>query len=367
MHGAARQVTDTTRKTAHRARHRAAAGMAIGAALAIPLRADVVWIREKPDAPPKRESNVTVTEDSEEQLKYSSGIVSATVPQDRVARVVYEGFPEEFQRAEEAEREGDGPRAAALYAKAAEKAGRDLLKVYAFLRAGEALLAAGRFDDARAAFEKCAAAGPGTRLAGIAGVRLAQCDVLAGDPAAAVAALDRLPRASLASEREAWRRYWKGRAQAALGQADAARLSFEDAARWAGAENAEARERAEARRVWSDVARQGPARAAEALEDLRRSVSHPAAQAELFALLAEQYLATAEAADRTPDKRQEALVLAAVNALRVVTTLDAYPEPTALAYDVAIRALSALKDKKADEIRQAARRRFGDSGWARKW
>ncbi len=339
------------------------AGLAAAAAAAVAaagtLRADVLWLRAKDGAGETKLSGVTVVEDGEALLKYTKGVVSDQIPAERVIRVIYENLPPEFAQGEEAAAM-DGAQAASLFVKAAEKSARTPVKVMALLRAGEALFDAGRFAEARERLDKCVAAGPGARLAAAANLRAAQCDFFEKQYDRARDTLKRLVL-NRATENEAWRRYWLGRVHAAQGDFDGARAQFEDASRTARNAYPRIFELAEVRLAWL-THRRGPEAAILALAACRAGLSDPAALADYFSLLAGQHWVLSQK-ESDAVKRQDAQVQAALNALRVVTTLDVFPEPAAAAYDIAAQALLALKDKKAEEIRTEGAKRFGQSGW----
>ncbi len=323
--------------------------------------ADTIVLRGKDGGRESSQTGVTVVEDGEEIVKYTKGVAASQAPADQVARIVYEGLPAEFAEAESAAASGDAARAAGLYAKAAEKTARPPARAHVLYRGGEALLAAGRFAEARDLLAQCAA-GTGSRLAGLARVQSARCDFYEGQLDRARDAL-RQAAGRAAGEKEALRRYWLARVLAAKEDWDAARSEFEDAARVARDASPAVFQLVQVR-LAALAGRADPAKGVEALEKARAGMTEPAALADGFALLADAYWKLSESAtDATV--RQDAQVQSAIAALRVVTTLASHSEAAVRAYAAAHRALSALKDRKADEIKAEGDQRFSGTGWAK--
>lgn len=332
----------------------------LGTALAGVVHADTIVLRGKEGAP---QTGVTIVEDGEEIVKFTKGVAANQAPADQVVRIAYEGLPSEFVEAESAAAAGDGARAAGLYAKAAEKTSRAPARAHVLYSGGEALISAGRFAEARELLAQCVAAGAtGSRLAGFARIRSAQCDFYEGQLDRARDAL-RQASGRAVGEKEALRRYWLARVLAAREEGDAAREQFESAARIARDVSPAAFQLSQVR-LAALAGRTDPAKGVEFLEKAREGITEPAALADCFVLLAEaQWRLSESAADATV--RQDAQVQSALAALRVVTTLPNHSEAAARAYACAYRALSALKDKKADEIKAEGDQKFSGTGWAK--
>lgn len=324
--------------------------------------ADTIVLRGREGARETTHSGVTVVEDGSETVKYTKGVAASQVEAGQVMRIVYEGLPAEFEEAESVAASGDPAKAAPLYAKAAEKTSRVPAKLHVLYRGGEALLDAGRFAEAKALFEQCAAAGGGARLAGLARIRAAQCDFHGGELDRAREAL-RPGSGRAMGEQEALRRYWMGRVLAARGEWEPARDQIEDAARAARDVSPKIFQLSQVRGAWI-AGRTDPQKGIDALQKARAALTDPAAQAEWHLLVADlEWRAAGTAADATA--KQDAQVRAAVSALRVVAAFPNQPEAAARAYAIAHQALAALKDKKADEIKAEGDRRFSGTGWAK--